>query len=221
MNIAKTIDHTLLKPEATAADIQALCREASQYGFASVCVNTCYVKLASELLRGSGVKVCCTVGFPLGAMAPKAKAFEAAQAVADGAEEVDMVLWIGALKQGDTAAVQADIEGVVNACHPKAIVKVILETCLLTESQIETACRLCVAAGADYVKTSTGFSTAGATAEHVALMKRAVGGRAKVKAAGGIRTYEDAKRMIDAGADRIGASAGIAIVEAAEQRGEQ
>lgn len=221
MNIAKTIDHTLLKPEATAADIQALCREAKQYGFASVCVNTCYVKLASELLRGSGVKVCCTVGFPLGAMAPKAKAFEAAQAVADGAEEVDMVLWIGALRQGNTAAVQADIEGVVNACHPKAIVKVILETCLLTDAQIETACRLCVAAGADYVKTSTGFSTAGATAEHVALMKRAVGGRAKVKAAGGIRTYEDAKRMIDAGADRIGASAGIAIVEAAEQRGEQ
>ena len=221
MNIAKTIDHTLLKPEATAADIQALCREAKQYGFASVCVNTCYVKLASELLRGSGVKVCCTVGFPLGAMAPKAKAFEAAQAVADGAEEVDMVLWIGALRQGNTAAVQADIEGVVNACHPRAIVKEILETCLLTDAQIETACRLCVAAGADYVKTSTGFSTAGATAEHVALMKRAVGGRAKVKAAGGIRTYEDAKRMIDAGADRIGASAGIAIVEAAEQRGEQ
>lgn len=221
MNIAKTIDHTLLKPEATAADIQALCREAKQYGFASVCVNTCYVKLASELLRGSGVKVCCTVGFPLGAMAPKAKAFEAAQAVADGAEEVDMVLWIGALRQGNTAAVQADIEGVVNACHPRAIVKVILETCLLTDAQIETACRLCVAAGADYVKTSTGFSTAGATAEHVALMKRAVGGRAKVKAAGGIRTYEDVKRMIDAGADRIGASAGIAIVEAAEQRGEQ
>lgn len=221
MNIAKTIDHTLLKPEATAADIQALCREAKQYGFASVCVNTCYVKLASELLRGSGVKVCCTVGFPLGAMAPKAKAFEAAQAVADGAEEVDMVLWIGALRQGNTAAVQADIEGVVNACHPRAIVKVILETCLLTDAQIETACRLCVAAGADYVKTSTGFSTAGATAEHVALMKRAVGGQAKVKAAGGIRTYEDAKRMIDAGADRIGASAGIAIVEAAEQRGEQ
>ena len=221
MNIAKTIDHTLLKPEATAADIQALCREAKQYGFASVCVNTCYVRLASELLRGSGVKVCCTVGFPLGAMAPKAKAFEAAQAVADGAEEVDMVLWIGALRQGNTAAVQADIEGVVNACHPRAIVKVILETCLLTDAQIETACWLCVAAGADYVKTSTGFSTAGATAEHVALMKRAVGGRAKVKAAGGIRTYEDAKRMIDAGADRIGASAGIAIVEAAEQRGEQ
>ena len=221
MNIAKTIDHTLLKPEATAADIQALCREAKQYGFASVCVNTCYVKLASELLRGSGVKVCCTVGFPLGAMAPKAKAFEAAQAVADGAEEVDMVLWIGAMRKGNTAAVQADIEGVVNACHPRAIVKVILETCLLTDAQIETACRLCVAAGADYVKTSTGFSTAGATAEHVALMKRAVGGRAKVKAAGGIRTYEDVKRMIDAGADRIGASAGIAIVEAAEQRGEQ
>ena len=221
MNIAKTIDHTLLKPEATAADIQALCREASQYGFASVCVNTCYVKLASELLRGSGVKVCCTVGFPLGAMAPKAKAFEAAQAVADGAEEVDMVLWIGALKKGDTAAVQADIEGVVNACHPKAIVKVILETCLLTESQIETACRLCVAAGAEYVKTSTGFSTAGATAGHVALMKQAVGGRAKVKAAGGIRTYEDAVKMLNAGADRIGASAGIAIVEAAKQHGEQ
>lgn len=221
MNIAKTIDHTLLKPEATAADIQALCREASQYGFASVCVNTCYVKLASELLRGSGVKVCCTVGFPLGAMAPKAKAFEAAQAVADGAEEVDMVLWIGALKQGDTAAVQADIGGVVNACHPKAIVKVILETCLLTDAQIETACRLCMAAGAEYVKTSTGFSTAGATAEHVALMKRTVGSRAKVKAAGGIRTYEDAVKMLNAGADRLGASAGIAIVQAAKQHGEQ
>ena len=221
MNIAKTIDHTLLKPEATAADIQALCREASQYGFASVCVNTCYVKLASELLRGSGVKVCCTVGFPLGAMAPKAKAFEAAQAVADGAEEVDMVLWIGALKQGDTAAGQADIEGVVNACHPKAIVKVILETCLLTDAQIETACRLCMAAGAEYVKTSTGFSTAGATAEHVALMKRTVGSRAKVKAAGGIRTYEDAVKMLNEGADRLGASAGIAIVQAAKQHGEQ
>ena len=221
MNIAKTIDHTLLKPEATAADIQALCREASQSGFASVCVNTCYVKLASELLRGSGVKVCCTVGFPLGAMAPKAKAFEAAQAVADGAEEVDMVLWIGALKQGDTAAVQADIEGVVNACHPKAIVKVILETCLLTDAQIETACRLCMAAGAEYVKTSTGFSTAGATAEHVALMKRTVGSRAKVKAAGGIRTYEDAVKMLNAGADRLGASAGIAIVQAAKHHGEQ
>ena len=218
MNIAKTIDHTLLKPEATAADIQALCREAKQYGFASVCVNTCYVRLASELLRGSGVKVCCTVGFPLGAMAPKAKAFEAAQAVADGAEEVDMVLWIGALRQGNTAAVQADIEGMVNACHPRAIVKVILETCLLTDAQIETACRLCVAAGADYVKTSTGFSTAGATAEHVALMKRAVGGRAKVKAAGGIRTLAQAMAMVEAGADRIGTSSMLTIARELEAK---
>lgn len=215
MNLAKTIDHTLLKPEATPENIRTLCQEAITYGFASVCVNTCYVPLAAECLRGSDVKVCCTVGFPLGAMATRSKATEAANAVADGAQEVDMVLWIGALRAGDTEAVQKDIEAVVEACHPKALVKVILETCLLTDEQIETACRLCVAAGADFVKTSTGFSTAGATAHHVALMKKAVDGKAKVKAAGGIRTYEDALQMIEAGADRLGASAGIAIVTAA------
>ena len=172
--------------------------------------------LAASLLKDSDVKVCCTVGFPLGAMATKSKAFEAATAVADGAQEVDMVLNIGAMRAGNYDYVKQDIHAVVEACHPKAHVKVILETCLLTEEQIIKACELCVAAGADFVKTSTGFSTKGATVEHVALMKRAVGDKAKVKAAGGIRTYEDAMAMINAGADRIGASAGIAIVESAK-----
>lgn len=196
--------------------METLCREAKTYHFASVCINTCYVPLAASLLKDSGVKVCCTVGFPLGAMATKSKAFEAATAVADGAQEVDMVLNIGAMRAGNYDYVKQDIHAVVEACHPKAHVKVILETCLLTEEQIIKACELCVAAGADFVKTSTGFSTKGATVEHVALMKRAVGDKAKVKAAGGIRTYEDAMAMINAGADRIGASAGIAIVESAK-----
>lgn len=216
MNLASYIDHTILKAEATKADVETLCQEAKTYHFASVCINTCYVPLAASLLKDSDVKVCCTVGFPLGAMATKSKAFEAATAVADGAQEVDMVLNIGAMRAGDYDYVKQDIHAVVEACHPKAHVKVILETCLLTEEQIIKACELCVAAGADFVKTSTGFSTKGATVEHVALMKRAVGDKAKVKAAGGIRTYEDAMAMINAGADRIGASAGIAIVESAK-----
>ena len=216
MNLASYIDHTILKAEATKADVETLCQEAKTYHFASVCINTCYVPLAASLLKDSDVKVCCTVGFPLGAMATKSKAFEAATAVADGAQEVDMVLNIGAMRAGDYDYVKQDIQAVVEACHPKAQVKVILETCLLTEEQIIKACELCVAAGADFVKTSTGFSTKGATVEHVALMKRAVGDKAKVKAAGGIRTYEDAMAMINAGADRIGASAGIAIVESAK-----
>lgn len=216
MNLASYIDHTLLKAEATPADIETLCQEAKAYHFASVCINTCYVPQAARALAGSDVKVCCTVGFPLGAMAPKAKAFEAQNAVDQGAQEVDMVLNVGLMRAGAYESVQQDIQGVVDACHPKAQVKVILETCLLTEAQIVKACELCVAAGADFVKTSTGFSTAGATAAHVKLMKQAVGGKAKVKAAGGIRTYEDAMTMIQAGADRIGASAGIAIVESAK-----
>lgn len=216
MKLASYIDHTILKAEATPADIETLCQEAKAYHFASVCINTCYVPQAAQLLTGSDVKVCCTVGFPLGAMAPKAKAFEAQNAVQDGAQEVDMVINVGLMRAGAYDKVQQDIQGVVDACHPKAQVKVILETCLLTNEQIVKACELCVAAGADFVKTSTGFSTAGATAAHVKLMKQAVDGRAKVKAAGGIRTYEDAMTMIEAGADRIGASAGIAIVQSAK-----
>jgi len=213
INLASYIDHTILKANARKCDIEKLCAEARQYQFASVCINTCYVPLAAELLKGCGVKVCCVVGFPLGAMDTVSKAFEAATAVANGAEEVDMVINVGAVKDGDWDYVREDIRAVASACRPKAILKVILENCLLTKEEIIKACETAVGAGADFVKTSTGFSTGGATAEDVALMKKTVGTRAKVKAAGGIRTTEDAKMMIAAGADRIGASAGIAIVE--------
>lgn len=211
MQLNRYIDHTMLKADATRADIEKLCQEAKQHEFASVCVNTCFVPLAAELLRGSEVKVCCVVGFPLGAMSTPAKAFEAQWAVEHGAQEVDMVLNVGAMISGEEEIVLRDIEAVVQAAHPKAIVKVILENCLLNDEQKIRACKLCVQAGAEFVKTSTGFSNGGATVEDVALMKRAVDGRAKVKAAGGIRTRQQALAMIEAGADRIGASAGIAI----------
>ncbi len=211
MQLNRYIDHTMLKANATRADIEKLCQEAKQHEFASVCVNTCFVPLAAELLRGSEVKVCCVVGFPLGAMSTPAKAFEAQWAVEHGAQEVDMVLNVGAMISGEEEIVLRDIEAVVQAAHPKAIVKVILENCLLNDEQKIRACKLCVQAGAEFVKTSTGFSNGGATVEDVALMKRAVDGRAKVKAAGGIRTRQQALAMIEAGADRIGASAGIAI----------
>lgn len=211
MQLNRYIDHTMLKANATRADIEKLCQEAKQHEFASVCVNTCFVPLAAELLRGSEVKVCCVVGFPLGAMSTPAKAFEAQWAVEHGAQEVDMVLNVGAMISGEEEIVLRDIEAVVQAAHPKAIVKVILENCLLNDEQKIRACKLCVQAGAEFVKTSTGFSSGGATVEDVALMKRAVDGRAKVKAAGGIRTRQQALAMIEAGADRIGASAGIAI----------
>ena len=211
MQLNRYIDHTMLKANATRADIEKLCLEAKQHEFASVCVNTCFVPLAAELLRGSEVKVCCVVGFPLGAMSTPAKAFEAQWAVEHGAQEVDMVLNVGAMISGEEEIVLRDIEAVVQAAHPKAIVKVILENCLLNDEQKIRACKLCVQAGAEFVKTSTGFSNGGATVEDVALMKRAVDGRAKVKAAGGIRTRQQALAMIEAGADRIGASAGIAI----------
>ena len=213
MNLAAYIDHTVLKANARKCDIEKLCAEARQYHFASVCINTCYVPLAAELLKGSEVKVCCVVGFPLGAMDTVSKSFEAATAVANGAEEVDMVINVGAVKDGNWDYVREDISAVASACRPKAILKVILENCLLTKDEIVNACETAVGAGADFVKTSTGFSTGGATAEDVALMKKTVGTRVKIKAAGGIRTTEDAKTMIAAGADRIGASAGIAIVE--------
>lgn len=212
MKDCKYIDHTLLKADATQAQIEALCREAKEYDFASVCVNTYWVSHCAKLLRESDVKVCCVVGFPLGAMNTKAKAFEAAEAVRCGADEIDMVLNIGELKAAHDDAVLADIRAVVEAAQGRCV-KVILETCLLTEAEIVKACQLCVAAKADFVKTSTGFSHAGATIENVRLMKKTVDGRCKVKAAGGIRTRQDMDAMIKAGADRIGTSNGAALLK--------
>lgn len=213
--IASMIDHTLLKPEATPAQIEKLCAEAAEYHFASVCVNPVYIPLAARLLKGTGVKVCCVVGFPLGAIAPEQKAAEAASCAAMGAEELDMVIHVGAAKAGDWALVQRDIEGVVKAAAGHTV-KVIIETCLLTDEEKVKACEVAKAAGAHFVKTSTGFSTGGATTHDIALMRKTVGPKMGVKASGGIRDYETAMAMIEAGANRIGASAGIAIVEAAE-----
>ena len=217
MELNKYIDHTLLKPEATKEQITKLCQEARQYDFASVCVNTCYVPLAKELLAGSDVKVCCVVGFPLGAMDTVSKAFEAKTAVANGAQEVDMVINIGALKDKDYDYVTKDIATVVEASKP-AIVKVIIEACLLTDEEKVEACKCSMNAKAEFVKTSTGFSTHGATPEDVALMKKTVGDVCKVKAAGGVRSYDDAMKMIEAGADRLGCSAGIKVMEEAKAR---
>ena len=213
--IAAMIDHTLLKPEATPAQIEKLCAEAAEYHFASVCVNPVYIPLAARLLKGTGVKVCCVVGFPLGAIAPEQKAAEAASCAAMGAEELDMVIHVGAAKAGDWALVQRDIEGVVKAAAGHTV-KVIIETCLLTDEEKVKACEAAKAAGAHFVKTSTGFSTGGATTHDIALMRKTVGPEMGVKASGGIRDYETAMAMIEAGANRIGASAGIAIMAAAE-----
>ena len=213
--IAAMIDHTLLKPEATPAQIEKLCAEAAEYHFASVCVNPVYIPLAARLLKGTGVKVCCVVGFPLGAIAPEQKAAEAASCAAMGAEELDMVIHVGAAKAGDWALVQRDIEGVVKAAAGHTV-KVIIETCLLTDEEKVKACEAAKAAGAHFVKTSTGFSTGGATTHDIALMRKTVGPEMGVKASGGIRDDETAMAMIEAGANRIGASAGIAIVAAAE-----
>jgi deoxyribose-phosphate aldolase len=211
-SLARIIDHTLLKPEATEAEIVQLCREARQYRFCSVCVNTCWVPLCRELLADSGVKVCCVVGFPLGAMDSASKAFEAGQAVTAGADEVDMVLNVGALKSGKRDWVEADIRAVVQAAGGKTT-KVILETGLLTDGEKVEACRLAKQAGAAFVKTSTGFAKgSAATAEDIALMRATVGPDMGVKASGGVRTLADARRMVEAGATRIGASSGIAIV---------
>ena len=215
MDIAKYIDHTVLAANATQEKIEKLCEEAKQWKFASVCVNTCWTALCAKLLKGSGVNVCTVVGFPLGAMSTKAKAYEAKCAVEDGATEVDMVINIGWLKDHKDDLVENDIREVKKACGDKHL-KVIIEACLLTEEEKVRACRLSVKAGADFVKTSTGFSTGGATAEDVALMRKTVGPDMGVKAAGGIRTFEDAKKMIEAGANRLGCSAGIAIVTAAK-----
>lgn len=213
--IASMIDHTLLKPEATPAQVEKLCAEAAEYHFASVCVNPVYIPLAARLLDGTGVKVCCVVGFPLGAIAPEQKAAEAASCAAMGAEELDMVIHVGAAKAGDWALVQRGIAGVVKAAAGRTV-KVIIETCLLTDEEKVKACEAAKAAGADFVKTSTGFSTGGATTHDIALMRKTVGPEMGVKASGGIRDYATAMAMIEAGANRIGASAGIEIVAAAE-----
>jgi deoxyribose-phosphate aldolase len=214
-SIAALIDHTLLKPEATSADIRKLCAEARQYGFASVCVNPYWVSLAAGELAGSGVKVCTVVGFPLGASATDVKSFETGLAMSEGAQEIDMVLNVGALRGGNNDAVRDDIAAVVETAHlGSAIVKVILETALLAKEQKIAACLLAKQAGADFVKTSTGFSTAGATVEDVALMRRTVGPEMGVKASGGIRTLDDLQNMVAAGATRVGASASVKIIEA-------
>jgi len=210
------IDHTLLKPEATYAEIAQLCDEARQYGFASVCVNATHVKRCAERLAGSPVKVCAVVGFPLGATVPEVKAYEAQQAIEDGATEIDMVINVGALKSKDDDRVARDIGAVVRMARTSgALVKVIIEAALLTDEEKATACQLAKEAGADFVKTSTGFGPGGATARDVELMRRVVGLKMGIKAAGGIRTREDAEKMVAAGATRIGASASVKIVTGA------
>lgn len=212
-NIASYIDHTLLKPESTESQVIQLCKEAAEFKFASVCVNPTWVETAAAELAGTEVKVCTVIGFPLGASTPETKAFETTDAISKGAGEIDMVLNVGALKSGNTDHVKKDIEAVVNAAKGKAIVKVILETCLLTDEEKATASRLSKEAGADFVKTSTGFSTGGATVEDVKLMRQTVGPDLGVKASGGVRSLEDVQAMIEAGATRIGASSGVKIMQ--------
>jgi len=213
--LGATIDHTLLKADATAAEIDSICDEALSNRFASVCINGTWVKRCAEILAGSGVLVCTVVGFPLGAAAPEVKAYEAQRAIEDGACEIDMVLNIGALKSGDDEFVRRDIAGLAQVCHRLgARLKVILETCLLRDDEKVRACQLAKQAGADFVKTSTGFSTGGATLEDVALMRRTVGPAMGVKASGGVRDADAARAMLQAGATRIGASASVAIVGA-------
>lgn len=213
--IAAMIDHTLLKAFATPAQIEQLCKEAAEYHFASVCVNPAYVALAAKLLKGTGVKVCTVIGFPLGANTSAVKAFEAKDAIANGAEEVDMVINVGAMKAGDCELVEKDIKAVVDAANG-TLVKVIIETCYLTDEEKVLACKAAANAGADFVKTSTGFGTGGATPADVALMRANIPDTMKVKASGGVHNYEEAMAVVEAGASRIGASAGMAIVAAAE-----
>jgi deoxyribose-phosphate aldolase len=213
-SLAHTIDHTLLKPDATQDQIAQLCFEARKYGFASVCVNPTNVKLCSQLLKGSSVPVCTVIGFPLGATSTEAKVFESQQAIRDGATELDMVINVGALKSRDYELVERDIASIGRVCHASnAILKVIIEAALLTDEEKVAACQLAKVAGADFVKTSTGFGPGGATVEDVALMRRVVGPGMGVKAAGGIRTFETAQEMIAAGASRIGASASVKIMQ--------
>ena len=216
IEIASLIDHTLLKPEASRDEIRKLCKEAAHFGFASVCINPWNVPLAAEILRGTSVKVCTVVGFPLGATLPQVKIYEAEEAIKLGAQEIDMVINIGALKSGQDDVVESDIRGVAEASHRGgAICKVILETALLTQQEKTRASEAAKRAGADFVKTSTGFSTAGATAEDVALMRAVVGPEMGIKAAGGVRSFADLMKMVRAGATRIGASASVKIMEEA------
>ena len=213
MGLAKYIDHTLLKTDAQRADVTKLIEEAKAYHFASVCVSPIWVSYVSEALRDTGIKTCTVIGFPQGATPSAVKAFETKQAVADGADEVDMVIAVGKLKDGDDAYVKADIEDVVRAARGKALTKVIIETCLLTDEEKRRACLLAKEAGADFVKTSTGFAAGGATAADVKLMRESVGEAVGVKAAGGVRTRADAEAMLAAGATRLGTSSGVKIVE--------
>ncbi len=212
MPINKLIDHTLLKADATKAEVTQVLAEALKYDFASVCIQPCHVSYAAQYLKGSDVKVCTVIGFPLGANTSAVKAFETADAIKNGADEIDMVINIGALKDGQDETVLNDIVAVVQAAQDKTV-KVILETCLLSEEEIVKACQLCMQAKADFVKTSTGFSTGGATIENVRIMKAAIDDTMQVKAAGGIRTYEDLLKMVEAGASRIGTSAGCSIMQ--------
>lgn len=216
MDYAALIDHTILAPQATKENVKQLCKEAMEYGFHSVCVNSSFVYYCAQLLKDSDVRVCTVIGFPLGAMSTAGKVAEAEQAMADGAEELDMVIHVGMVKSGDWEYVKQDISSVTEAAKGRAIVKVILETCLLTEEEKIEACRACRECGADFVKTSTGFSKGGATAEDVALMRRTVGPEMGVKASGGIRSLDDAKAMVEAGATRLGTSSGVAIAGAWE-----
>jgi deoxyribose-phosphate aldolase len=219
-SVAGMIDHTLLKPDATRKDIEALCREAAEYSFASVCVNPTWVSTCAQLLRGSSVVVCSVVGFPLGATTPDTKHYETRRAIFDGAREIDMVINVGALKSGDWRLVERDIGAVTSPCQEfGAVSKVIIEAALLTDEEKTTACTLAKAAGADFVKTSTGFGPGGATVADVALMRRVVGDEMGVKAAGGVRDLEGLKAMVAAGATRIGASAGVRIVQ--ESKGQK
>lgn len=212
MNYNKMIDHTVLKADTPLETVKRICDEAMEYGFASVCINPCHVAYCADYLKDSDVNVCTVIGFPLGANTSAVKAFETKDAIANGADEIDMVINIGALKDKNYDLVRNDVKAVVEAANG-TLVKVILETCLLTEDEIKKACELCVEAKADYVKTSTGFSTRGATIEDVQIMKAAVQGKAKVKAAGGVRTHEDMVKIVEAGADRIGTSAGCSLVD--------
>lgn len=212
MELNKYIDHTLLKADATKQQIEDVCKEAIHYNTASVCVNGKFAKMVSELLKDTDIKTCCVIGFPLGAATTNAKAFEAASCIEDGATEIDMVISVGAAKEHDWDYVENDIRAVVNACKGKALLKVIIETCLLTDEEKVQACLCAKRAGADFVKTSTGFSTAGANAQDVQLMRQTVGKDMGVKAAGGIRTKEAALAMIEAGATRIGASSSKTIL---------
>lgn len=214
--LAKMMDHTILKATATPADVEKICREALEIDAASVCINPCNIELTKRLLEGSGVKVCTVIGFPLGANTTSVKMYETQDAIKRGAEEVDMVINVGALLAEDTDTVYNDIKGVVEAAGG-TLVKVIIETCYLSDDQKKTACVLAMKAGADFVKTSTGFGTGGATAHDVALMRSVVGEKLKVKASGGIRTCQNAVEMIEASADRLGVSASIAILEGWEE----